>query len=62
MLIKKEGDYVSLLLQKDKEPLTVRVIQFLKMRMSYLSALSDKKTYGKKWVEKLKPLENNIYR
>ena len=48
---------MSLLLQKDKEPLTVRVIQFFeKMRMSYLSALSDKKTYGKKWVGEIKTL------
>tara|TARA_R110002012_G_scaffold1712_7_gene8324 strand:+ start:3574 stop:6054 length:2481 start_codon:yes stop_codon:yes gene_type:complete len=48
---------VSLLLQKDKDPLTVRVIQFFeKMRMSYLSALSDKKTYGKKWAGEIKTL------
>jgi len=48
---------VPLLLQKDKDPLTSRVIQFFeKMRMSYLSALSDKKTYGKKWVGEIKTL------
>ena len=48
---------MPLLLQKDKDPLTVRVIQFFeKMRMSYLSALSDKKTYGKKWVGEIKTL------
>jgi len=48
---------VPLLLQKDKDPLTIRVIQFFeKMRMSYLSALSDKKTYGKKWVGEIKTL------
>jgi len=48
---------VPLLLQKDKDPLTVRVIQFFeKMRMSYLSALSDKKTYGKKWVGEIRTL------
>ena len=48
---------MSLLLQKDKDPLTVRVIQFFeKMRMSYLSALSDKKTYGKKWAGEIKTL------
>ena len=45
------------LLQKDKDPLTVRLIQFFeKMRMSYLSALSDKKTYGEKWVGEIKTL------
>ena len=38
-------------------PLTVRVIQFFeKMRMSYLSALSDPKTYGKKWITEVKTL------
>ena len=48
---------MPLLLQKDKDPLTSRVIQFFeKMRMSYLSALSDKKTYGKKWVGEIKTL------
>ena len=48
---------MPLLLQKDKDSLTVRVIQFFeKMRMSYLSALSDKKTYGKKWVSEIKTL------
>ena len=48
---------MPLLLQKDKDVLTVRIIQFFeKMRMSYLSALSDKKTYGKKWVSEIKTL------
>ena len=38
-------------------PLTSRVIQFFeKMRMSYLSALSDKKTYGSKWIKEIKTL------
>ena len=38
-------------------PLTVRVIQFFeKMRMSYLSALSDKKKYGNKWIKEVKTL------
>ena len=39
------------------DPLTVRVIQFFeKMRMSYLSALSDKKRYGSKWASEVKTL------
>jgi len=38
-------------------PITLRVIQFFeKMRMSYLSALSDPKKYGKKWVGEVKTL------
>ena len=38
-------------------PLTSRVIQFFEqMRMSYLSALSDPKTYGKKWAKEIKTL------
>ena len=48
---------MPLLFQKDKDSLTIRVIQFFeKMRMSYLSALSDKKTYGKKWLSEIKTL------
>ena len=39
------------------DPLTLRVIQFFeKMRMSYLSALSDKKRYGDKWIGEIKTL------
>ena len=39
------------------DPLTSRVIQFFEqMRMSYLSALSDPKTYGKKWAKEIKTL------
>jgi len=38
-------------------PITLRVIQFFeKMRMSYLSALSDPKQYGKKWMKEVKTL------
>ena len=40
------------------DPLTIRVIQFFeKMRMSYLSALSDPKTYAKKWTAEIKTLK-----
>ena len=39
------------------DPLTVRVIQFFeKMRMSYLSALSDPKRYRDKWINEIKTL------
>ena len=38
-------------------PITLRVIQFFeKMRMSYLSALSDPRQYGKKWSSEIKVL------
>jgi len=48
---------VPLSVEKEKDPLTIRIIHFFEdFRMGYLSALSDPKVYAKKWMSKVKTL------
>jgi len=51
---------VPLSVEKEKDPLTIRIIQFFeRFRMAYLSALSDPKNYGKKWALTIKALREH---
>ena len=51
---------MPLSVEKEKDPLTIRVIQFFeRFRMAYLSALSDPKNYGKKWASSIKALREH---